>query len=127
MPNYTAVMHLYLRSDDYVSAIAEADDVKLAVEKIVEADIGEGMDVVEIVEADEEPIASGSIMQLRRARNILIRTKYKEAYDLARSLDEMCHVLATRVDPTMVAGTYDYSNLMRVLKEVIDGGNPLDH
>jgi hypothetical protein len=126
--NFIAVAHIYLRSSDYVAAIAEADDIKIAVERdILDLDEGESIDIVETIEADEAPTPQEKIINLRKARNILLTMRSKESYEIARSLDEMTHALALRTDPEFARGSYDYGNMMRVTKEVMDGLNPLDH
>lgn len=129
MPNYLAVAHIYLKSEDQVTAIAEADDVKLAIERdLLDPDEGEVVDIVEVIDTEENPVPTAAITQLRRARNILLRTRTKDGYDVARSIDEFAHMLSTKLVSTDESrASYDYGNLMAVLKEVLDGGNPLDH
>lgn len=126
--NFIAVAHIYLRSSDYVAAIAEADDIKIAVERdMLDLDEGESVDIVETIDADEAPTPQEKIINLRRARNILLSMRSKDSYEIARSLDEMTHALMLHADPEFSRSSYDYSNMMRVTKEVMDGLNPLDH
>lgn len=127
MPEYLSVLHVYHSADDDVRAIAEADDIKLKVEYLLDPDLGEACDVVQTIPSTENPVPSANIIQLRRARNILIRTGTKENYDLARSLDQSIHVLHQRIDSEYKLVSYDWSRFMDVLKEIVDGGNPLDY
>ncbi len=129
MPNYIAVAQIFLASEDHVSAISEADDIKLAVERdLLDPDLNEEMDIVEVVEGEDKRIPLEIVIHLRHTRNILLGTRSKEGYDLARSLDEFTHMLEMKqVDTEESRSSYDYSKLLIVLKEVLDGKNPLDH
>ena len=126
MSEFLTVIHVYTIAEDEVSAILGADDVRLALERHV-LDEGESVDIVQTIPLDESPVPSAQITQLRRARNILLRTKSKDNYDLARSLDQAIHTLESRLDPENSSVKYDWSNLIKVLREVFDGGNPLTY
>ena len=128
MPEYLAVLHAYINADDYISAIGSADDLKIGMEqRLLDTDQGEAVDVVQTIPTEEPPTPSAQLTQLRRARNILLRTKSKDGYDLARALDLKIHELHVRLDPEMSLVSYDWSKFIEVLKEVTNGGNPLDY
>lgn len=125
---FIAFAQIYLDSEDYISAITEADDIKIAIERdLLDADLDESVDIIEVVDIAEKPSPVNELMNLRRARNVLIRHRSKDSYEMARSLDEIIHARSKLLEPEQARGSYDYSNMMQVLKEVIDGGNPLDH
>lgn len=125
MSEFLSVLHVYTIADDHVSAIAGVDDIRLGIERLL--DEGEAVDVVQTIPQEELPHPSAQLAQLRRARNILLRTRTKENYDLARLLDQAIHSLAHRLDPGDALITYDWGKFIEVLKETLNGGNPLDY
>lgn len=130
MPEFLTVLHIYHSSETEVDAIAEADDIKLGIEKhLIDTENGEAVDVVQVIPTSEDPTPTAQVTQLRRSRNILIRTRIKECWEFAKALDEIIFQLSKR---TLGEGEYrhagyDWSNFMTVTKEVLDGHNPLDH
>lgn len=128
MANFIAVVYMYLSSPDYVTAIGETDDIKLHNEKEMLTEDGESFEVVGVIEADDKPVPHEQVLRLRQARNILLGMRTQEAYELARAIDEHAHTLSMReVDIGLTRGSYDYSNIMRVVKAVMEGKNPIDY
>lgn len=126
MPEYLNVFHIYTKCEDDVSAITAADDIKIALERdILDCDDGETVDVIQTIPVTEDPTPSATIVQLRRARNILLRTRTKENYDLARAIDQAIWQLASRYQTDLVG--YDWGKFVEVMKEVVEGGNPLEY
>ena len=125
MAEYVHVLHVYTNSENDLAAIDEADNIKLAIERdLLDTQDGEGVDVVQTIPLGEDPVPSASIMQLRRARNILLRTKRKDAYDVARSLDQVAYQLSSG-DPLLTS--YDWGKFVEVMREILDGKNPLEY
>jgi len=128
MAKFITVAHIYLNSEDYISAIGESDDIKLHTEKqMLETDDGESFEIIEVIDAGDMPLASEQVMRLRQARNILLNLRTRDGYELARSVDEQAYELESRIDLKMNRGAYDYGMIMRVLKEIMEGKNPIDH
>lgn len=124
MPDFTAVLHAHLQAEDEVAAILAADDVKIALEQSI-LDEDEDVDVVQVIPMVEDPSPIANVKQLRRARNILIRTRTREAWDIAQQLHQFIHAFANRMTDEEARITYDYSSWLSTAKDVLDGGNPL--
>lgn len=126
VPDYISILHCYHREESDLHAIIAADDIKVSLEREI-LDDGDSVDIIQTIPLDVDPIASASIIQLRRSRNILIRTRTKENYDLARAIDQAAHTLAWRLDPENELVHYDWSKFMQVCTEVMQGKNPLNY
>ena len=124
MADFLAVLHCYIQADNEVNAILSADDVKVALEQSI-LDEDESVDVVQVIPTEEDPAPSASVKQLRRARNILIRTKSREAWDIAQTLHQFIHAFEQRMSPEEARVNYDWGSWMTTAKEVLDGNNPL--
>lgn len=128
MADFLNVVHVWTKADDYVEAITAADDIKLGIERaLIDIDSGEAVEIVQTIPIEEDPTPSASITQLRRARNILIRTRTKDGFEVARQLDMMAHALQQRLSPDDAHTNYDWSTFMAVTSEVLKGENPLDY
>lgn len=130
MPDYLSVLHVYHNSENDIAAIAEADDIKINVEQhLLDEELKEGVDIVETIPLGTDPTPTASVTTLRRARNILIRSGIKECWEYAKALDELIFQFERRTlgNNDFRHTGYDWSNFMKVTKEVLDGGNPLDH
>lgn len=130
MPEYLTILHVYHNSSDDIAAIAEADDIKISMESnLLDTEEKEGVDIIETIPLGIDPTPTAAVTTLRRARNILVRSRVRECWDYARNLDELIFQFEKRaLNPNDFrhAG-YDWSNFMKVTKEILDGGNPLDH
>jgi hypothetical protein len=122
---YIAVLHVYMKEQSEVDALMAADDIKQHLESDIldKEDLGEAVDVVQVIPAFDDPSPSASVMQLRRARNILIRTRIKECFDTSRDLHRIAWELERRSDPEM--SNYDHGSFLPIAAEVLAGGNPL--
>ena len=64
------------------------------------------------------------LTRLALTRNDLIRTRYKECYDLARELDRLSDALQKRLMPYEVTD-YDFGRFPQIAQVVLlEGGNP---
>lgn len=127
MPKFVAVMHVTLSAPDEVSAVIEAEKVRESLEKdeIISVEDGESADMVQVIPLAEDPTPSANILQLKRARNILIRTRFRDCFDVAQELDKMAHALSVRLSPQESQVSYDYGKFMEVAADVLRGDNPL--
>jgi hypothetical protein len=122
---YVATLRAVFGADSEVDAIMIADQIKVNGEKDLEN--SDSLDVTQVTQnlallAPEEVLS-----QLRKARNILVRTRVPSGYDLARELDKFIYMLGRRSegDTGFELAGYDYGHFMEVAKDVLDGGNPI--
>jgi hypothetical protein len=122
---FIAVLHVYMKEDSEVQAVLAADDIKQHLEKEIldKEELDEAVDVVQVIPAFDDPTPSASVMQLRRARNILIRTKIIDCFNIARELHRVAWELEKRTDPDM--SNFDHGSFLPVAQAVLEGGNPL--
>lgn len=125
MADFVAVLHANFSHTDEIEARLFAEDLREGLDKLMETDDGDGADVIEVISADEDPAPISNVIQLKRARNILLRTRTTDGWDLARTLDQFTHAYEHKY--TMQDGmiSYDYGKFIDTAKAVIDGGNPL--
>jgi hypothetical protein len=68
-----------------------------------------------------------TVIILKRARNALIRSRYKDCYLLAQELDKVCHVLTKRGDSAQLLASYRYDNFLDIAAAILEQGkDPLE-
>jgi hypothetical protein len=88
---------------------------------------GDQVIVTQVTDSSINIHPTESLVVLKRARNVLIRTRIKECYDNARSLDETIHALEHRESLGDIMPTYDYGRLLELAEAILQRGeNPLD-
>lgn len=123
MPKFLAAFYCDLEVEDQVAAQLAAFDLE---ERIKEwLDDGESVEASAVV-PDGEPLTKFDEVQwLYQARNILVRTRTKDGFDLARELDRAAHAFRVRLGVEESMSSYDWSKFMKVVEEISNGGNPL--
>lgn len=128
LKEFVGVVHLYIKEKSHAEAILAAEDIKQHLESEVldKSMLGEAVDVLEVIPTEEDPIPSASCTTLRRARNVLLRTRTRDGFDLARELDRFAWMLEQKQDTKDLHNNeYDYGQFISTAKQVFDGGNPL--
>lgn len=122
---YVATLRLTFRAEDDVEAqlIAELARERAESELDTEDDADEAiLTQVTSFAAAVEP--RELLTRLVLTRNDLIRTRYRECYDLARELDRLADALQKRLLPHEVTD-YDFGRFPEVAQVVLlEGGNP---
>lgn len=116
------------------SAKDEADGQIIAEsisDKIMDLLDEEDGDFVELTQtlpfSENTPVTPQEVCdQLRLARNILLRTRIKDFYDLARELDKAIFILKNRREETMDFSGYDWGKMVEIAAEVFKGKMPVD-
>lgn len=124
-PLYIATLRAVFNAADDVEAIMIADQIKVNGEKDLEN--SDSLDVTQVTQntLSLSPVEITAI--LRRARNILIRTRIRECYDTAREVDKCIYMMDSRTYryTGMELAGYDWGKFMEIVEEVLAGGNPI--
>ena len=128
-PLWIATLRAVFRASDEVEAILIADKIKENGEKDLEPEDGDTLDVTQVTQNTLALAPIEIVALLRRARNVLIRTRVKQCFDTARELDMCIYMLDSRSERDLgieLAG-YDYAKFMEIAQEVLAGGNPIHY
>jgi hypothetical protein len=126
-PLFVATLRAVFRAEDEVSAIMIADQIKVNGEKDLDQEDGDTLDVTQVTQNLINLSPEETTAVLRRARNLLIRTRVKSCFEVARELDKCIYMLKHRAERNTgfeLAG-YDYGQFMDIAEEVLAGGNPI--
>lgn len=128
---YVATFRVIFNADGETNAriISEHLQEVIADEFVDEEGESESVDMTQLISFGEPLTAQEAANTLRKARNVLLRTKMKDAYDTASVIDQMAHVLEHR-DQDEMGGqsplTYDFSHFVDIAHQVWLGQMPTD-
>lgn len=126
MSRFIATLVARYEAPDEVEASLTADCLADEAQKLLDQDETAGeISVTSVSDVSSESKPDDVIVRLRQARNDLIRTRFKDAYDCARMLDEIAHALDKRLRPEEVID-YDHGDFLEIAIDVLrNGGNPI--
>jgi len=107
-------------ADNDVEAAIVADQIRLNAEQDLEAEDGDTFECTQTTSNALELTPDEVLSQFRRTRNLLIKTRIKECYNLARELDQMIFVLQFRDQPSFTIGSYDYGKFMDLTIAILE-------
>jgi hypothetical protein len=125
MPKYVSTFRAVYEAEDDVAAAIIADQIRLNAEQ----DLDEDEDTFECSQTTSNALdlsPDETISQLKRARNLLIKTRIKQCYELARELDRVIYALPYRDEPSFTMGGYDYGNFMDLTLAILERGEEPD-
>lgn len=120
-----ATLRAVFDATDEVEAVFIAD-------KICEngqRDFDEDNDLLEVTQVTSNQLDLSPeevLVQLRRARNLLIKTRIRDCYILAKELDQQIYALRHRSDPDFAMAGYDYGNFMDLTEAILMRGEMPD-
>lgn len=124
---YVATIRLAYTADDDVEAQLIAELARERAES--ELDTEEDKDEAILTQVTNFAVAVEPrelLTRLTLARNDLIRTRYRECFELARQLDILSDALQKRLMPDEVTD-YDFGRFLEVAGKVLnEGANPCD-
>lgn len=131
MPRYVATFRVVFNAESDLDAriVGEHLHEVLADEFADEDGEAETVDMTQLISFGEELTAQEAANTLRKARNVLLRTKLKDAYDTASAVDQIAHQLEHRDQIEMggqVPPTYDFSHFVDVAHDIWAGKYPVD-
>lgn len=118
LQRFIGTMRVVLNVQDELEATLTMDRLQTECEGLLDEEDGDEVIITQTTPFTTDVSPEEVLTIFRRARNALIRTRMKECFDIARSLDMVIYNLATQQDPTMSA-TYDYSRMMDFLERIL--------
>lgn len=122
--NYVATLRVTYKAEDDVEAQLIAELARERAESELDTEEDEDEVILTQVTCFEASVEPRELLdRLLRARNDLVRTRYKECFDLARELDRLCDALQKRLLPEEVTD-YDFGRFMEVATAILNGEYP---
>lgn len=115
---YIGTMRIVLNVEGEIDAYLTMDRLQFECKALLDEDDGDEVIITQITPFTTDVLPEEVLTIFRRCRNALIRTRMKECYDIARSLDMVIYNLATQQDPSMPV-QYNYSRMMEFLERIL--------
>lgn len=124
---YVGTLRAVFKAPDEATALMIADQVKVNGEKDLDEEEGDSLDVMQVTSHSLELAPDETLTILRRARNLLIKTRTRQGYDVGKELHEFIYMLQHRYEdqPGYELAGYQYDYL-DIAQQVLQGGNPID-
>lgn len=119
MPRFVATLRAIYDAQDEVEAIYVADQIRLNGMQDLDEDDGDVLDVTQVTSNELNLSPEETVVQLKRARNLLIRTRIRDCYHLARELDVQIYALAHRLDSDFSMGGYNYGDFVDLAEAIL--------
>jgi hypothetical protein len=124
MARYIATLRAQFNADDDVEAIWIADKIMENGEVDLNEDDGDLLEVTQVTSNALDITPQEVLVQLRRARNLLIRTRIKQCFETARELDKIIYALSHRDEINFDMSSYDWGAFMQITEQIIKGEEP---
>lgn len=122
MPRYVATLRAVFDAEDDVHAAVVADQIVANGEQDLDDDEGDTLEVTQVTCNQLELMPDEVIIQLKRARNLLIKTRIKQCFQLARDLDQQIYALRFRDSVDFAMSGYSYGDFMDLAEAIIVRG-----
>lgn len=123
-PMWIATFRAVFHAADEVGAILVADKIMENGSRDLDEEDGATLNVMQVTNNTLDLQPEEVLGLLRRARNSLIRTRMRSAFDVAQELDKVIHQLEMHTEPGYELANYDYGRFIEISAEVLEGGNP---
>lgn len=122
---FVATLRVHVVAPNEVEANLIVEGLRETMMENLDEDDGDFVTVTQVIPFDANSLQTPQEIcdVLRRDRNLLIATRYKEMWDVARSLDQTIHMLNTGGDQLQ---NYDYGRFLEIAAEVLAGKNPVE-
>jgi hypothetical protein len=122
---FVATFRAHMVADDEVEANLISEGLRETMMDNLDEEDGDFVMVTQVIPFTPENLHSPQEIcdVLARDRNILIRTRYKEMWDVAKMLDQTIHALKTGGDQLV---GYDYGRFLEIAEAVLKGDNPVE-
>lgn len=124
---YIATLRAIFKAPSRVEALLTADQIMVNGKRDLDPEEGDTLDVTQVTTNTLDLSPQETLITLRKARNLCIKTRTQQGVDVARELDKFIHVLKNRLEGSTgyeMAG-YNYGDFVDVTDEVLNGGNPI--
>lgn len=124
MPTYVATLRAFFDADDDASAMLIADKIaeNAAVDLNDDEDSDDAVVLTQVTSNALELTGEESITQFRLTRNLLIKTRIKQCYEMAKELDKMIWVLEHRQEQGFDLANYDYTKFYEIADDILNRG-----
>ena len=126
---YVATFRVVFEAEGEIQSRVIGEHLTEALANVLDEDEdGDTVDMTQLIAFGPPLTATEAANSLRKARNVLLRTKMKDAYDVASVLDQMAHVLEHR-DEEMAGNvpvSYDFGHFVDIAGRVWAGEMPID-
>jgi hypothetical protein len=119
---YVATFRAVYDADNDVEAAVVADQIRLNAEQDLDEEDGDSFECSQVTSNALELTPDETLSQLRRARNLLIKTRIKQCYELAREMDQLIYALQFRDQPDFTMGGYDFGQFMDLTMAILERG-----
>lgn len=126
MPQFIATLRAVYDAADEVEAIYIAEQIRDNGAKDLEEDEGDTLSVTQVTNNTLDILPQEVVSELRKARNLLIRTRIRDCLDVAQALDKVLFSIYHREDPRYAGGAYSYGDFMEIVGQVLKGESPND-
>lgn len=117
MPKFIATFRAMYEAEDDVAAILAADIIRE--NGAAELDEGGELIVTQVTSSLIEVAPEESIIHFERSRDLLIKTRIRQCFDMAREFDKMIYVLRHRNEQDFNLANYDYGAFMDRVEELL--------
>lgn len=119
---FVATLRATFRAPSEVDALVIADQIRLNGEADLDEEDGDELEVTQVTSNGLELSPDELLLHLRKARNLLIKTRKRACYDLARELDKVIFSLNFHDEPGFTESGYDYGHFMELAEAILVRG-----
>lgn len=125
MRQYTAVLKAVFEAPSDVDAILIAENVRELGLAVLSQEDDDSIDVVDVsptllLKYDRIEL----VRVMRKTRNMLIATRIRQCFDLAREIDKTAWILDHRAEEHFDVTGYNYGDFMTLARRITGGINP---
>lgn len=125
MITYIATYRVVFEAQDDMQAALISDMLMENAKRNLDEEEGDTIELTQLTDFPDSLAPEETIVRLCHARNLLIKTRLKYAYDQAKELDKVIWSLKNRDDLMLLAG-YDYGRFFEIASAILNKGeNPL--
>jgi hypothetical protein len=122
MPRHVATFRAVFDAENDVHAAVIADQIRVNGSEDLDLEEGDTFECTQVTSNQLELLPDELFNQLNRCRNLLIKTRIKECFNLARELDMQIYALRYRDSPDFTMSGYSYGDFMDLVESIITRG-----
>lgn len=126
MPRYVSTLRAVYDAQDDVEAMLIADKIaENGAQDLDDEDDEASLEVTQVISNSLELTPDELISRLRVARNLLIKTRIRQCYTLAKELDEVIFALVNREEPGFTMRSYNHGDFLDLVESIlVKGASP---
>lgn len=119
MPQYVSTFRAVYDAADDVAAAVIAEQVRENGAQDLDEEEGDSFECTQTTSNAIHLSPEEILDRLRGARNLLINTRVRIYFELAREVDKAVHLLQSTEPPEVAMGTYDYGKFMDLAQQIL--------